>query len=44
MENYKKSGKIYVNNFGKIFQTILSLFDLMILFKKYRVSSKKKRA
>ncbi len=34
MENYEKSGKIYVNNFGKIFQTILSLFDLIILFLK----------
>ncbi len=34
MENYEKSGKIYVNNFGKIFQTFLSLFDLMILFLK----------
>ena len=32
MENYEKSGKIYVNNFGKIYQTILSLFDLIILF------------
>ena len=31
MENYEKSGKIYVNNFGKLFQTFLSLFDLMIL-------------
>ncbi len=34
MENYEKSGKIYVNNFGKIYQTILSLFDLMLLFLK----------
>ena len=34
MSNYEKSGKIYVNNFGKIFQTFLSLFDLMILFLK----------
>jgi len=32
MESYEKSGKIYVNNFGKIYQTILSLFDLMLLF------------
>ena len=31
-ENYKKSGKIYVNNFGKIYQTILSVFDLILLF------------
>ena len=32
MESYEKSGKIYVNNFGKIYQTILSLFDLILLF------------
>ena len=34
IENYEKSGKIYVNNFGKIYQTILSLFDLILLFLK----------
>ena len=34
MENYEKSGKIYVNNFGKMYQTILSLFDLMFLYLK----------
>ena len=34
MENYEKSGKIYVNNFEKIYQTILSLFDLMFLYLK----------
>ena len=34
MKNYEKSGKIYVNNFGKIYQTILSLFDLMFLYLK----------
>ena len=34
MESYEKSGKIYVNNFGKIYQTILSLFDLILLFLK----------
>ena len=34
MDRYQKSGKIYVNNFGKIFQTILSLFDLMLLYLK----------
>ena len=34
MENYEKSGKIYVNNFGKIYQTILSIFDLMFLYLK----------
>ncbi len=32
METYQKSGKIYVNNLGKVFQTILSLWDLIILF------------
>ena len=31
IENYEKSGKIYVNNFGKIYQTILSLWDLLKL-------------
>jgi len=34
IESYKKSGKIYVNNFGKIHQTILSLFDLILLYLK----------
>ena len=34
MESYEKSGKIYVNNFGKIYQTILSMFDLVLLFLK----------
>jgi len=34
MENYEKSGKIYVNNFEKIYQTILSMFDLILLFLK----------
>ena len=34
MKSYEKSGKIYVNNFGKIYQTILSLFDLMFLYLK----------
>ena len=34
IENYEKSGKIYVNIFGKIYQTILSLFDLILLFLK----------
>ena len=34
IENYEKSGKIYVNNFGKIFQTILSFFDFILLFLK----------
>ena len=31
IENYKKSGKIYVTIFGKIIQTILSIFDLIRL-------------
>ena len=43
IENYEKSGKIYVNNFGKIFQTILSFFDLMILFLKNIESHQRKR-
>ena len=34
MESYEKSGKIYVNNLGKIYQTILSMFDLVLLFLK----------
>jgi phytoene synthase len=32
IENYIKSGKIYVNNYGKIYQTILSLGDFIKLF------------
>tara|TARA_B100000579_G_scaffold132330_1_gene106931 strand:+ start:480 stop:1370 length:891 start_codon:yes stop_codon:yes gene_type:complete len=32
MINYEKSGKIYVNNFEKVFQTILSLFDLILIY------------
>ena len=43
MENYEKSGKIYVNNFGKIYQTILSLFDLMFLYLKDVESHQRKR-
>ena len=31
IENYNRSGKIYVSNFGKFFQTILSIFDFFIL-------------
>ena len=30
-ENYSKSGKIYVSNFEKVFETILSIYDLIIL-------------
>ena len=32
IDSYKKAGKIYVSNFGKIIQTIFSLLDLIILF------------
>ena len=32
MENYEKSGKIYVNNFEKVYQTIISLFDLILVY------------
>jgi Phytoene/squalene synthetase len=42
-ENYKKSGKIYVNNFGKIYQTILSVFDLILLFLKVTEPHKRMR-
>jgi len=31
IENYNKSGKIYVSNIGKLFQTILSIFDFFII-------------
>ena len=31
IDNYNKSGKIYVSNLGKFFQTILSIFDFFIL-------------
>ena len=31
IENYDNSGKIYVTNFGKIVQTILSIYDLIKL-------------
>ena len=43
MENYEKSGKIYVNNFGKTYQTILSLFDLMFLYLKDVESHQRKK-
>ena len=32
LENYRKSGKIYVSNFEKVLETILSFFDLIRLF------------
>tara|TARA_Y100000590_G_scaffold332508_1_gene378042 strand:- start:3 stop:851 length:849 start_codon:yes stop_codon:yes gene_type:complete len=31
IENYNKSGKVYVSNLGKFFQTVLSLYDFLIL-------------
>ena len=31
LENYKRSGKIYVSNIEKIIETFLSIFDLLIL-------------
>jgi 15-cis-phytoene synthase len=31
IENYNKSGKIYVSSLGKFFQTILSIFDFFLL-------------
>ena len=34
MENYEKSGKIYVNNFEKIYHTIISVFDLILVYLK----------
>ena len=34
MENYTKSGKIYVNNFEKTYQTIISIFDLILVYLK----------
>ena len=34
MENYEKSGKIYVNNFEKTYQTIISIFDLILVYLK----------
>ncbi len=32
IDSYRKSGKIYVSNFGKIIQTTFSLLDLIMLF------------
>jgi phytoene synthase len=32
ISSYRKAGKIYVSNFGKIIQTIFSLSDLIMLF------------
>ena len=32
IQNYRRSGKIYVSNFGKVIQTLFSFKDLIILF------------
>lgn len=42
-ESYKKSGKIYVNNFEKIYQTVLSVFDFLLLFLKDIENHQRKR-
>ena len=34
IENYTKSGKIYINNFEKTYQTIISIFDLILIYLK----------
>ena len=34
MNNYENSGKIYVNNFEKIYHTIISIFDLILVYLK----------
>ena len=34
MENYEKSGKIYVNKFEKTYHTIISIFDLILIYLK----------
>ena len=34
MKNYEKSGKIYVNNFEKIYHTVISIFDLIFVYLK----------
>ena len=34
MANYEKSGKIFVNNFEKIYQTFISMFDLILIYLK----------
>ncbi len=34
MENYERSGKIYVNNFEKIYHTIISIFDFILVYLK----------
>ncbi len=32
MRNYEKSGKIYLNNFEKIYHSIISIFDLILVY------------
>ena len=32
MKNYENSGKIYVNSFEKIYHTIISIFDLILVY------------
>jgi 15-cis-phytoene synthase len=32
MENYNKAGKIYINSITKVYETVLSVFDLITLF------------
>ena len=34
MKNYEKSGKIYVNNYEKIYHTVISIFDLILVYLK----------
>ena len=34
MENYERAGKIYINNFEKTYQTIISIFDLILIYLK----------
>ena len=41
IQNYRRSGKIYVSNFGKIIQTLFSLKDLIILFFLKKKNTKK---
>ena len=31
LEDYNKAGKIYINSLGKVYQTVLSLLDLIKL-------------
>ena len=43
IQNYNQSGKIYVSNCGKIFQTILSIYDLLklsLIKKQYHLRDK----